>query len=79
MERSLQNIHISTEALVAGDFNAHHSWWNSSISNSIRANTLVPWLNNYDFELVNEPDIYTFYRKYGNSTSKSVIDLAFAT
>jgi hypothetical protein len=79
VERSLQHIQITKETLIAGDFNAHHSWWNSSISNSVRADSLISWLNLYNCELINEPDVSTFTRKFRNSTISSVIDLAFAT
>jgi len=54
--------------------NAHHSWWNSKITNSIRATELVNWLEKYDFELLNEPDVSTCSR-----SSSSIIDLTFAT
>ena len=76
VERSLQNIQLSheNETLISEDFNAHHSWWNSSITNSIRAHSLVTWLSSYDCELVNEPDITTC-----NRSANSIIDLSFAT
>ena len=74
VERSLQNINLSMETLIAGDLNAHHSWWNSSITNSIRADSLISWLNHYNCELINESDIQTCTR-----SANSVIDLAFAT
>src|SRR5947207_4573858 len=54
--------------------NAHHSWWNSKITNSIRASELVNWLEKYDFELLNESDILTYSR-----SNNSIIDLIFAT
>ena len=74
VERSLQNIQLSHETLIAGDFNAHHSWWNSSITNAVRAGSLISWLNAYNCELINEPDIQTCTR-----SADSVIDLSFAT
>ena len=74
IERSLQDLQLSKETLIVGDFNAHHSWWNSSITNSIRADLLVSWLNRYSCELINEFDIPTCTR-----SANSVIDLAFAT
>ena len=40
---------------------------------------MITWLNSYNCELINEPDTATFYRKNDNSTSSSVIDLAFTT
>src|SRR5215471_1868383 len=77
MERSLQYIQLSYETLIVGDFNAHHSWWNSSVTNSIRSDSLITWLNSYSCELINEPDISTFFRS--NLSTNSVIDLSFAT
>ena len=60
--------------MISGDFNSHHNWWNSLITNSIRASSLVTWLSLYDCELVNEPDTITCTR-----STNSVIDLSFAT
>ena len=40
---------------------------------------MITWLNSYNCELINESDTATFYRKNDNSTSNSVIDLAFTT
>ena len=74
IERSLQNLQLSKETLIVGDFNAHHSWWNSSIINSIRADSLVAWLDQFNCELINKADISTCTR-----STNSVIDLAFAT
>ena len=74
VERSLQSIQLSTETLIVGDFNAHHSWWNSLITNSVRSDILVSWLNHNNCELINEPDIQTCAR-----STNSVIDLSFAT
>ncbi len=65
--------------MIADDFNAHYNWWNSSITNSIRADSLITWLNSYNYELINESDIATFYKKNNNLTSNLVIDLAFIT
>jgi hypothetical protein len=79
VKRSLQHIQLSKKTLIADDFNAHHNWWNSSITNSIRADSLITWLNSYNCELINESDIATFYRKNDNSISSSIIDLAFTT
>ena len=63
VKRSLQHIQLLKETLIADDFNAHHNWWNSSITNSIRADSLITWLNSYNYELINESDITTFYKK----------------
>ena len=60
--------------ILCGDLNAHHSWWNSAITNSKNADKLIDWLDNYDFELLNEPDQQTCYR-----SENSIIDLTFAS
>src|SRR6266498_2104391 len=73
----LPHIKPQKYSIIYGDFNAHHSWWNLDISNSIRANELVQWLNQHQFKLLNEPDIPTFYRQ--NIRNISIINLAFAT
>src|SRR5271170_1342315 len=77
VKRSLQNINLGRRAIISGDFNAHHSWWNSTVSNPIRCQELIPWLEKYGLELKNTEDIATFYRP--NCQNLSIIDLAFAT
>jgi Endonuclease-reverse transcriptase len=79
IERALIEIQPAKYSIIAGDFNAHHSWWNSQIINSIRAEELVDWCLSYNLELINEPDLYTFHRIHGDSIRKSVIDLTFTT
>ncbi len=75
IERKLTSIELSRNSIICGDFNAHHQCWNSRIASSIRANSLIEWLNKFNCELINTPDQYTFTR----GTSSSVIDLIFAT
>lgn len=77
IERALVNITPSKNTIIGGDFNAHHPWWNSAISTPTRAQALVPWLEKYEFELLNEPDLPTFYRE--GMVNKSIIDLVFIT
>src|SRR5436189_470025 len=74
IERCLHTIIPAKYTIICGDMNAHHSWWNSKITNSIRTNELVNWLEKYNFELLNEPDISTCSR-----SNNSIIDLTFAT
>ena len=74
VERSLQDIELSKETLILGDFNAHHSWWNSSVNNSIRSDSLISWLNKFNLELINKPD-----KRTCTKSATSVIDLSFAT
>ncbi len=54
--------------------NAHYSWWNSKITNSIKATELVKWLEKYNFELLNESDILICSR-----SNNFIIDLTFTT
>jgi hypothetical protein len=76
----LTKINPENNALICGDFNAHHPWWNSRIRNGIRSDELIDWLEKFNFELVNEPDVMTFcrYQTNSNSISESVLDLSFA-
>jgi Endonuclease-reverse transcriptase len=61
--------------ILGGDFNAHHLWWNSTITSPIRAQALIQWLQEHRFDLISQPDRPTFYRKGMSSTS--IIDLVF--
>ena len=56
VKRKLHEIVPDKNTILCGDLNAHHSWWNSAITNSKNADKLIDWLDNYDFELLNEPD-----------------------
>jgi hypothetical protein len=42
IKRSLESIKPERRSIIYGDFNAHHSWWNSRISNPIRCSELIP-------------------------------------
>ena len=75
IQRLLNQIIPHKNTIFCGDLNAHHSWWNSSVSNAnIRTKELVKWLEKYEFELLNKPDQQTCTR-----SDISVIDLAFIT
>ena len=58
--------------IICENMNAHHSWWNSKITNSIKDTKLVNWLEKYDFELLNKSDILTCSR-----SNNFIIDLIF--
>jgi len=65
--------------ILAGDFNAHHTWWNADIENSNpRDERLVQTLQENQFELLNEADTYTHVYKHNDEVRTSVIDLTFA-
>lgn len=69
----------STDQIVlCEDFNAHHSWWNSRIQNSIRTKELIEWTKLHKCKLINISDEYTFIRN-SRTVAKSVIDLTFAS
>ncbi len=50
IERKLRTIKLTNNSIVCDDFNAHHQWWNSRITSSIRANVLIKWLNKFNCE-----------------------------
>ena len=75
IERILQQITLPERTILAGDFNAHHLWWNSKARRSIRHQTLIEILEEGDFDLINEEDTPTYHYTNGSS----VLDLAFCT
>jgi hypothetical protein len=77
IKRSLESIKPERRSIICGDFNAHHSWWNSRISNLIRCSELILWLERFNFELKNIEDLAIFHRS--NTENISIIDLIFAT
>ncbi len=72
IKRKLHEIVPNKNTILCGDLNAHHSWWNSTITNSKNANDLINWLEKYDFDLLNEPDQQTCTR-----LDTSIINLTF--
>lgn len=65
-------------ALLVGDFNLHHTWWNAVAQPSTRADRLVRWLVGAKATLLNDPEAGgTFIRR--NLQHTSVIDLTFHT
>ena len=76
VERKLTSIDISKKAIICEDSNVHHSWWNSKIQNSIRANELISWINRFNCELINSSNEMTYTSHL--DISQSVLDLTFA-
>ena len=72
------HLALSSRAIVCGDFNAHHPWWNSRIGSLVRADNLVTWLSARNCTLMNTPDEST-YTQYRQNGARSVLDLIFAT
>ncbi len=79
IERELAKVMLNSErkVIIVEDFNAHHSWWNAKISNSIRMKALIKWVNLHKCDLINTSDRDT-YHSYSDQSS-SVLDLAFAS
>ena len=65
--------------IIYGDFNSHHPWWNSAISEAVaqKAIPLVNWLQQFQFDLISESNNGTFYKS--NFKKNSNIDLVFST
>src|SRR5436190_9071938 len=74
INRKLYEIVPDKNTILCGDLNAHHSWWNSTITNSKNADKLIDWLDNYEFDLLNKPDQQTC-----NKSDNSVINLTFVS
>jgi Endonuclease-reverse transcriptase len=83
VERLLLNFRLQQPAVIAGDFNLHHNWWNAAIGNPTqRAIQLVHWLQQQNATLLNNPEVIndlggTFHRS--NLQQTSVINLTFYT
>ncbi len=79
IERELAKVMLNSEqkVIIIEDFNAHYSWWNAKISNSIRTKATIKWVNLHKCNLINTSDINTYY-SYSDQLS-SILDLAFAS
>jgi len=79
IEQKLAKVMLNSEqkVIIIKDFNAHHSWWNAKISNSIKTKALIKWVNLHKCNLINTSDINTYY-SYLNQSS-SILDLAFTS
>jgi hypothetical protein len=75
VNRDLLHIIPSQNTIICGDFNAHHSWWNEEVMDSIRAEALVNWLKKYELNCLNETDKSILLKE--NLSRKSIIDLTF--
>ena len=84
MDRLLQYLQPDKPAIIAGDFNLHHPWWNCTASpaKASKAMKLVKWLEAMKATLlINTEEINLkggTYHKPGLK-STSIIDLAFYT
>src|SRR5204863_5419091 len=64
VKRSLKNIIQHANTIICGDFNSHHSWWNSAVSDAEARKTtvLINWLQQFQFDLISESNSGTFHR-----------------
>ncbi len=79
IKRELAKVMLNSEqkVIIIKDFNAHHSWWNAKISNSIKTKALMNWVNLHKCNLINTSDIDTYHSYL--SQSSSILDLTFAS
>jgi endonuclease/exonuclease/phosphatase family metal-dependent hydrolase len=74
LERSLYNIRLLPDVILAGDFNIRHpSWDYNSSDGSTRTTRFYDWIEDKGFLLQNTPGTGTFYRPH--MTAPSVLDL----
>ncbi|KAK5989594.1 hypothetical protein PT974_07848 [Cladobotryum mycophilum] len=82
IERSLFPIgRLKQPSILAGDFNLHHTRWNTQAKPTARANSLVQWLDSQQATLLVDTSKAiklggTYHRE--NLRRPSVIDLAFS-
>ena len=79
VKRSLKKIIPHVNTIICGDFNSHHSWWNSAVTEAAvkKAIPLVNWLQQFQFDLISESNSGTFHRS--NLIRNLNIDLVFST
>src|SRR5437588_11071745 len=77
MDRTLNQLQIPQHSILCGDFNAHHSLWNSAVHQQIRCDVLVEWFTANNCDIVNQPYIPTYNYRHGSGSS--VFDLTLAT
>ena len=79
VERTLKQITTLKRTIICGDFNAHHTWWNSTIATPKNADAIISWVTTNKLDLVNTPDTTTFTRKTPTGQYSSVLNLTFAS
>jgi hypothetical protein len=52
--RIFTNILLLEQCIIAGDMNAHHTWWNSHIKLPKRADEIVQIIQTHHLSLLNE-------------------------
>ena len=77
IERHKDNVPITPNTIVVGDFNEHHPDWDPHYPKSTNADGLLSWTEAHGLSLVNSIGQGTFHRPH--MALPSVIDLTLAT
>ena len=72
----IQAEHLPSFTLIAGDFNLHHTLWESNRRSEPHAQEIVDFMPDVQVSLLNTPDIFTHF-PHRRSFQPSVIDLAW--
>lgn len=71
VQRALSSYQPAYPTILVGDFNLHHTWWNRHASDSERAKAraqgFIQFLESGRFQLLNQPEVGTFYRRASKS------------
>lgn len=68
---------LEKDALIVGDFNAHHPDWEPAATRDPRSDRIVEWMDAEELRLLNVAGKGTFWRR--NMEGESIIDLSFAS
>jgi len=76
----INTIQLPKNCVLMGDFNAHHVWWQGTLPQSTctsaATHSIVDWLGNNNFHLLNKPGKPTHHPRNGGNPS--TIDLCFS-
>ena len=76
----LNTIHPPNNCILMGDLNAHHTWWQGTLPQSVRTtratHAIADWLETHNFHLHNKPGTPTHHPRNGGSPS--TIDLCLS-
>ncbi len=77
-DRLTTNVSLPTDVpvILSGDMNTHHPLWEGKGTNpTSRAKSMIDWLDNQHFQMLNDPGVPTYFAYSGRSSS--VLDLTF--
>ena len=73
MERGICNIPLLEKAIIVGDINTHHPWWNSNAKPPKQVESIINWTDMHNLQLINEEDTQTY--DYTNVTGTPFLTL----